>query len=94
VDAARGADWNTARDLHFRLLPLMRANFIESNPIPVKTALELMGRGKAHFRSPLCALSPEHLPTLRSALEQAGIELATAAGGASKRKGTPAGAGR
>jgi hypothetical protein len=52
VDAALGADWVRARELHYRLLPLMRANFLESNPIPVKTALELMGRGKAHFRAP------------------------------------------
>jgi 4-hydroxy-tetrahydrodipicolinate synthase len=93
VDAALGADWTTARELHYRLLPLMRTNFIESNPIPVKTALELMGRGKAHFRPPLCELSAEHLPALRSALEQAGIELKAGAG-TSKRKGTPAGASR
>jgi 4-hydroxy-tetrahydrodipicolinate synthase len=80
VDAALGADWDRARDLHYRLLPLMRANFLESNPIPVKTALELMGHGKAHFRAPLCELGPEHLPALRRALEQAGVELRTTAG--------------
>jgi 4-hydroxy-tetrahydrodipicolinate synthase len=92
VDAALAADWTRARELHYRLLPLMRANFIESNPIPVKTALELMGRGKAHFRPPLCDLEADHVPELRRALEQAGIELPAAAGG--KRAGTPAGAGR
>ena len=92
VDAALGADWTRARELHYRLLPLMRTNFIESNPIPVKTALELMGRGKAHFRAPLCELSAESLPALRRALEQAGIELPAAGG--SKRAGATAAAGR
>jgi 4-hydroxy-tetrahydrodipicolinate synthase len=93
LDAALAADWTRARELHYRLLPLMRANFIESNPIPVKTALELMGRGKAHFRAPLCELSDENLPALRRALEQAGIELA--AGRAPERAGArTAGAGR
>jgi 4-hydroxy-tetrahydrodipicolinate synthase len=78
TEAALAGDLGAARDLHYRLLPLMRANFVESNPIPVKTALQLMGRGAAHFRAPLCALGQEHLPTLRRALEQAGIEPATA----------------
>src|SRR5207245_1604901 len=36
-------DWATARELHYRLLPLMEANFIESNPGPVKAAMALMG---------------------------------------------------
>lgn len=81
-DAALAGRWDTARALHYRLLPLMKANFLESNPIPVKTALELMGHGKAHFRSPLCPLSPEHLPALRQALAAAGIELGAAAAGA------------
>ncbi|MSR35989.1 MAG: 4-hydroxy-tetrahydrodipicolinate synthase [Gemmatimonadetes bacterium] len=79
TEAALAGDLRAARALHYRLLPLMRANFVESNPIPVKTALELMGRGKAHFRGPLCELSAEHLPTLRKALELAGIELGATA---------------
>jgi 4-hydroxy-tetrahydrodipicolinate synthase len=79
IDAALGGEWERARDLHYRLLPLMRANFLESNPIPVKTALELMGHGKAHFRAPMCALSSEHVPALRTALEQAGVELGAGA---------------
>lgn len=77
AEAALASDWITARTIHYRLLPLMRANFVESNPIPVKTALELMGQGEAHFRTPLCALSSEHVETLRSALQQAGVEVRT-----------------
>ncbi len=53
-------DFNTARELHFRLLPLMRANFIESNPIPVKTALALMGRIEESFRLPLVPMQEKN----------------------------------
>src|SRR5581483_5209604 len=44
--AALNNDWEAARRLHRRYLPLMQANFIESNPIPVKAALAMMGRMK------------------------------------------------
>ena len=70
VEAALAADWTTARELHYRLLPLLRANFLETNPVPVKTALELMGRGKAHFRQPLCEMCAENIEALRSVVEQ------------------------
>jgi 4-hydroxy-tetrahydrodipicolinate synthase len=53
VHAALNNDWEKAQQIHHRLLPLMNANFIESNPIPVKTALELMGKIEANFRLPL-----------------------------------------
>ena len=42
--AALGNDWKKARAIHRRFLPLMQANFIESNPIPVKAALAMMGK--------------------------------------------------
>ena len=94
TEAALAGDFATARDLHYRLLPLMRANFLESNPIPVKSALELMGHGPAHFREPLCELAAEHLPALRQALEQAGVELPAAGSGAARGAVRAAGAGR
>lgn len=53
VRAALEGDLAEARALHYRLLPLMRANFLESNPVPVKTVLELMGRCAGHLRAPL-----------------------------------------
>jgi len=77
MNAALASDWTTARAAHYHLLPLMRMNFIETNPVPVKTALELMGRGQANFRAPLCELSAEHLGPLRQALERAGVALPT-----------------
>ncbi len=53
VTAAFAGDWEKAREIHFRLFPLMETNFIESNPIPVKTALALMGRLRDNFRLPM-----------------------------------------
>jgi 4-hydroxy-tetrahydrodipicolinate synthase len=71
-DAAAGRG-DEARALHVRLLPLMRANFVETNPIPVKTALELMGRGTAHFRLPLVPMSAAGRARLRAALRDARV---------------------
>jgi 4-hydroxy-tetrahydrodipicolinate synthase len=68
-------DYDSARTLHYKLLPIMQTNFIETNPIPVKTALEWMGHGKAYFRLPLCELSEKSAPKLRAALEESGVEL-------------------
>jgi 4-hydroxy-tetrahydrodipicolinate synthase len=45
--------WEKARDLHFKLLPLMDLNFVESNPIPVKAVLARMGMIEEHYRLPL-----------------------------------------
>jgi len=45
-----------ALELHNTLLPLMNINFIESNPIPVKTALAMMGMIEESFRLPMCRL--------------------------------------
>ena len=53
VDAALDGDMATARSIHERLYPLMKVNFIESNPIPVKAALAEMGLLQARYRLPL-----------------------------------------
>jgi len=62
-----------ARKLHFKLEPLNAAMFIETNPIPVKTALALMGRTSEEFRLPLCEMSPANKEKLKSVLKNAGI---------------------
>ncbi len=72
VRAARAGDVATARALHHRLLPLMRAAFVESNPIPAKCALSMMGRMRPTVRLPLVALAADREPMLRQALELAG----------------------
>lgn len=53
-------DLNAARQLHERLLGLMNANFLETNPIPVKAALAMMGKIEESYRLPLCPLSEDH----------------------------------
>lgn len=58
VDASLANDLVTARQLHFELQPLTEGCFIESNPVPVKTALAMMGEIEEVFRSPLCAMQP------------------------------------
>src|SRR5688500_10441562 len=61
-----------AREIHDRLSPWMHAAFIESNPIPVKRALALMGRIQNVLRLPLVPMADAHESTLRSALTAAG----------------------
>jgi 4-hydroxy-tetrahydrodipicolinate synthase len=62
-----------ARELHFKLEPLNAAMFIETNPIPVKTALALMGKISEEFRLPLCEMSPANKEKLKSVLKNAEI---------------------
>ena len=57
-----------ARDLHVRLWPLMQALFIETNPIPAKTALAMMGKIREEFRLPLCAMSAANRKVLAKVL--------------------------
>ena len=72
VRLARAGDIGGARELHMRLLPWMRAAFIEANPIPVKAALAMMGKMENVLRSPLVPLDEKHAPTVRAALVHAG----------------------
>jgi 4-hydroxy-tetrahydrodipicolinate synthase len=64
---------DNARSLHYRLLPLMDANFLETNPAPVKAALHCMGRIQNVLRLPLLPVSEATLGALRAALEDAGV---------------------
>jgi 4-hydroxy-tetrahydrodipicolinate synthase len=66
--ACERGDYTEARRLHYALEPLNRAMFIESNPIPCKTALALMGRMSGDLRLPLCAPSEKTLETLKTVL--------------------------
>jgi len=58
-----------AQRLHYKLLPLIRAMFIETNPIPVKTAMGLMGLCAPDLRLPMCSMSDENLAKLKKALQ-------------------------
>ena len=68
--AALEEDMVTARSLHYELLKLNDVMFIETNPIPVKAALAIMGRIDNEFRAPLCAPSENNLAALQSVLEE------------------------
>lgn len=63
-------DFREAARLQLDLLPLVDALFRESNPIPVKTAMELMGLDPGPLRLPLCEPSPEHRQALEAQLRQ------------------------
>ena len=73
VSAALKGDYEQARKLHFKLTPLFSALFLETNPIPVKAALALMGKMSEEVRLPLTPLAEEYRPKLREALQQAEI---------------------
>jgi 4-hydroxy-tetrahydrodipicolinate synthase len=73
ITAAAKGDFSQARALHHRLLPLVNALFIETNPMPVKTALSLMGRCADELRLPLCAMRPEMKESLTGSLQRYGL---------------------
>jgi 4-hydroxy-tetrahydrodipicolinate synthase len=70
---ANANDFVAARTLHDRWFPLMEINFIETNPIPVKSALALMGLVEPVFRLPLVPPRPENLAKLRGVIETTGL---------------------
>jgi 4-hydroxy-tetrahydrodipicolinate synthase len=72
VRLGRAGDLAGARELHLRLLPWMRAAFVESNPIPVKAALAMMGKMENVLRLPLVPLAADKAGAVRSALQRAG----------------------
>jgi len=62
-----------AQEIHYKLLPLIKAVFLETNPIPVKTAMGLMGLCNPDLRLPMCEMLPENLEKLRIALKDYGL---------------------
>jgi 4-hydroxy-tetrahydrodipicolinate synthase len=70
--AARG-DFASARAIHNRLLRLMNLNFVESNPIPVKASLALMGLCEESYRLPMCPPTEATREALRAALKELGL---------------------
>lgn len=70
VRAALKGKWEKARDLHYKLLHLMNANFIESNPIPAKAALSMMGMIENQLRLPLVPLSDANRQKLEDVLRE------------------------
>ena len=70
ANAGLSKEWDTASALQLRLVPLIRALFIETNPIPAKTALALMGKCEAELRQPLAPMSDANTEKLKATLKK------------------------
>ena len=73
AQACLKGDWEKGRKLQFQLVPLIRAVFIETNPIPIKTALSLMGKCRGDLRLPLTPMSEGNLKKLKTAMADFGV---------------------
>lgn len=70
VQIALNGDLTVARETHHSLSPLFRAMFIETNPIPVKKALEIQGHGNGNLRPPLTEMNNENQKELQTVLDR------------------------
>jgi 4-hydroxy-tetrahydrodipicolinate synthase len=77
--AALSNDWDTARRLHHKYLPLMQANFIESNPLPVKAVLSMMGKLEEVYRLPLLPMRRDTRSRLQKIATESGVVARPAA---------------
>jgi 4-hydroxy-tetrahydrodipicolinate synthase len=73
IDAFAAGDHVAARALHYKLFPLSEAMFFETNPIPVKTALAMMGKIQPELRLPLCPMAAKNVERLEAALRAYGL---------------------
>ena len=73
VDLALAGKWDEARELHYRLLPLMETNFIESSPGPVKAGLAMMNIIGEHYRLPLVPIQESSRARLREVMAELGL---------------------
>ena len=73
VDAAAQGDFTTARHHHLELFPLFKAMFLETNPIPIKTAMAIVGRDTGELRLPLCEMASDTWAQLETTLRDAAL---------------------
>jgi 4-hydroxy-tetrahydrodipicolinate synthase len=73
TELALSGQWDEARELHYRLLPLMEINFIESSPGPVKAAMAMMGLLEENFRLPLVPITDQSRAKVREVLNELGL---------------------
>ena len=69
VHAALDGDWKRARELHYKLFPLARAAFLETNPIPIKEAMAMASMIEPEFRLPMCRMGDANRERLRTILK-------------------------
>jgi 4-hydroxy-tetrahydrodipicolinate synthase len=67
---ALSGDWDRARELHYELLPLFKAIFLETNPIPIKATMAMKGFVEEVYRLPMCPMSEENRKVLIEVLKQ------------------------
>jgi 4-hydroxy-tetrahydrodipicolinate synthase len=72
-DSFFAGKWEQALKLHYKMEPLHSLMFVETNPIPVKTALSLMGKINEEFRLPLCSMAEANKEKLKKALKDYGV---------------------
>ena len=73
VDAAADGDFTSARHQHLELFPLFKAMFLETNPIPIKTAMAIVGRDTGELRLPLCEMAESTRQQLQATLRDAAL---------------------
>ena len=73
TELALAGNWTEARALHYRILPLMEINFIESSPGPVKAAMAMMGLLEENFRLPLVPIQEKSRARIREVISELGI---------------------
>jgi 4-hydroxy-tetrahydrodipicolinate synthase len=73
TEACLKGEWERGRKIQFDLIPLIRSLFIETNPIPVKTALAAMGKCSADLRLPLTSMAEGNVKKLRQAMSDFGL---------------------
>lgn len=73
IGAAIKGDLAKAKEIHYRLLPLFQSMFLETNPLPIKTAMSLIGKVEEVFRLPLCPPSIDTKGKLKDVLIQQGL---------------------
>ena len=75
LDIFEAGDLEEARRLYFKLLPLCQAMFIETNPMPVKEAMNILDMGVGDVRLPLVRMLPENIEKLKKALADYGLSV-------------------
>ncbi|MBI5779388.1 MAG: 4-hydroxy-tetrahydrodipicolinate synthase [Planctomycetes bacterium] len=73
IDLFNDKNFKEAKNLHLKLQPLFNALFVESNPIPVKTAMKMLGMINDEMRLPLCGMAKPNADKLKTALKNYGI---------------------
>ena len=73
IHAALKGNWELAKQIHYRTYALMRANFVETNPVPVKAAMAMMGLIEETYRLPLVPLQSSNREKLKKVLQDLGL---------------------